>query len=65
MRPDSNPPTTGSKKNTHGRDSPAGVSAKLCGGCAPAVDRIIETETEGLMNRHSIPNVRMLNEAVR
>ena len=29
------------------------------------VATIIETDEEGLLNRHSVPNVRMLNEAVR
>ncbi|HQU42494.1 MAG TPA: mechanosensitive ion channel, partial [Pirellulales bacterium] len=29
------------------------------------VATVIETEEEGLLNRHSIPNTRMLNEAVR
>lgn len=29
------------------------------------VATVIETEEEGLLNRHSIPNIRMLNEAVR
>ena len=28
-------------------------------------DQIIETEEDGLMHRHSIPNTRMLNEAIR
>jgi hypothetical protein len=26
---------------------------------------IIETDEEGLLNRHSVPNYKMLNEAVR
>ena len=29
------------------------------------VATIIETDEEGLLNRHSVPNIRMLNEAVR
>lgn len=29
------------------------------------VATVIETEEDGLLNRHSIPNIRMLNEAVR
>jgi small-conductance mechanosensitive channel len=29
------------------------------------VATIIETEEEGLLNRHSVPNTKMLNEAVR
>jgi hypothetical protein len=29
------------------------------------VATIVETEDHGLMNRHSIPNTKMLNEAVR
>ena len=29
------------------------------------VSTIVETDEEGLMNRHSIPNCMMLNEAVR
>jgi hypothetical protein len=26
---------------------------------------IVETEEDGLLNRHTIPNTKMLNEAVR
>ena len=29
------------------------------------VATIIETEEDGLLNRHSVPNTKMLNEAVR
>jgi hypothetical protein len=29
------------------------------------VATVIETEEDGLLNRHSVPNVKMLSEAVR
>jgi hypothetical protein len=29
------------------------------------VSTVIETDEHGLLNRHSVPNAKMLNEAVR